>query len=66
MRTLSDIEFIISDTGNGMDQQTISNIYNSAKFYLPGNTTQQNIQLIGMGLATVQLILEKMGSKLSI
>ena len=66
LRTNNDIEFSVVGTGPGMSQETIQSICNSASLIVSNTQTGSSIHLNGLGLATIQLLLEKMGSKLDI
>ena len=66
LRTEGEIQFIVADTGCGMDNKTISTIRKSAVSLIPDAIVREGISLSGLGLGTVQLLLEKMGSKLEI
>jgi CheY-like chemotaxis protein/nitrogen-specific signal transduction histidine kinase len=66
LRTEGEIQFIVADTGCGMDSKTINAIRKSAVSLIPDAVVREGISLSGLGLGTVQLLLEKMGGKLEI
>ena len=66
LRTNNDIQFIISDAGIGMNLDTITTIQKSTLNLLSNQSNIENISLAGLGLPTIQILLQKLGSKLMI
>ena len=61
----NELRFIVNDTGSGITKEAILDIQKSSELIISPQS-KKNIKLGGLGLATIQLILEKMGSSLEI